>query len=107
MIKKLFFLFDKRQKINLVILAIMILIGTAVECIGVTAIMPLVSIVTNPSVISTDKKFIILGEIFNISTEEQYIFAMSILLIIIYLEKNIYLIVEYDFQYIFVYNNQA
>lgn len=107
MIKKLFFLFDKRQKINLVILAIMILIGTAVECIGVTAIMPLVSIVTNPSVISTDKKFIILGEIFNISTEEQYIFAMSILLIIIYLVKNIYLIVEYDFQYRFVYNNQA
>lgn len=42
MINKICYLFDKRQKYNLVLLATMILIGTAVECIGVTVIMPLV-----------------------------------------------------------------
>lgn len=107
MIKKINYLFDKKQKINLVILMIMILIGTAVECIGVTAIMPLASIVVDESLICSDKKYIILGNLLNISTQKQYIFALSILLIVIYLIKNVYLTIEYDCQYRFTYNNQA
>lgn len=68
MINKICYLFDKRQKYNLVLLATMILIGTAVECIGVTAIMPLVSVVSDPSVIGSNEKYILIGKIFNIST---------------------------------------
>ena len=82
MIKKINYLFDKKQKINLVILMIMILIGTAVECIGVTAIMPLASIVVDESLICSDKKYIILGNLLNISTQKQYIFALSILFLL-------------------------
>lgn len=107
MIKKIGFLFDTKQKTKLVILAILILIGTVVECVGVTAIMPLISVITDESVIRTDYKYILLGRLFNINSQKQYVFALSILLIIVYLLKNVYLIIEYYAQYKFIYNNQS
>ena len=107
MIKKISYLFNKRQKLNLLILMIMILVGTVVECIGVTAIMPLVSIVVDGNLIRSDDKYIFLGKLLNINTQEQFIFSLSVLLIFVYLVKNIYLILEYDCQYRFIYNNQA
>lgn len=107
MIKKISYLFNKRQKINLLILMIMILVGTVVECIGVTAIMPLVSVVVDENLIRSDEKYIFLGKLLNINTQEQFVFSLSVLLIVVYLVKNIYLILEYDCQYRFIYNNQA
>lgn len=86
---------------------IMILVGTVVECIGVTAIMPLVSVVVDENLISSDEKYIFLGKLLNINTQEQFVFSLSVLLIVVYLVKNIYLILEYDCQYRFIYNNQA
>lgn len=107
MIKKISYLFNKRQKLNLLILMIMILVGTVVECIGVTAIMPLVSVVVDGNLIRSDEKYIFLGKLLNINTQEQFVFSLSVLLIVVYLVKNIYLILEYDCQYRFIYNNQA
>lgn len=107
MIKKISYLFNKRQKINLLILMIMILVGTVVECIGVTAIMPLVSVVVDENLIRSDEKYIFLGKFLNINTQEQFVFSLSVLLIVVYLVKNVYLILEYDCQYRFIYNNQA
>lgn len=86
---------------------IMILVGTVVECIGVTAIMPLVSVVVDENLIRSDEKYIFLGKLLNINTQEQFVFSLSVLLIVVYLVKNIYLILEYDCQYRFIYNNQA
>lgn len=86
---------------------IMILVGTVVECIGVTAIMPLVSVVVDENLIRSDEKYIFLGKFLNINTQEQFVFSLSVLLIVVYLVKNVYLILEYDCQYRFIYNNQA
>ena len=48
MIKKVNYILDKPQKIKLIILLIIIFVGAFVELLGVSSIMPLINVATNP-----------------------------------------------------------
>ena len=65
MIKKISYIFNRHQKIRMAILFVMIFFGSFVELLGVSAILPLVSVITNPDIINTDKKYNIIKNFFN------------------------------------------
>ena len=46
--KRINYIFDKKQKGQLVVLAVLILIGGVVETLGVSMILPVVSVILNP-----------------------------------------------------------
>lgn len=103
---KINYIFNRRQKRNILILFILIVIGSGLELLGVSAILPLVNLVTNPELIETTPWLRGIGVRFGLSSINDYIITMAVILIFIYIIKNIYLIIMYDLQYRFTYNNQ-
>ena len=103
--KRLNYIFSKKQKVNLVILILIIIIGSGFELLGLVAIMPLVEIITNPELIKSKKEYLFFYNFFNIENEKQFIVLFLILLILIYLAKNAYLLFMYDRKNKFTYNN--
>lgn len=106
MIKKISYIFDRRQKRNTVILLFITLIGSFIELLGVSAIMPIVTVVTDNTVIEKDTKYALIARMFNIHDARTYVFVMAMVLIVVYILKNVFICMQYNLQYRFVYNNQ-
>ena len=106
MVKKILYIFDSRQKRNTVILMIITLIGSFIELLGVSAIMPIVSVVTDNSIIERNPKYALVANILNIHDAKTYVLVMAMFLIVVYILKNLFICMQYNLQYRFVYNNQ-
>lgn len=106
MIKKTFVIFDKKQKRDTIILLFMTLIGSCMELLGVSAIMPLVSVITDNSVIEKNDKYALIANALNIRDAKTFVLVMAIFLIFVYVIKNVFICLQYHFQYKFIYDNQ-
>lgn len=106
MLKKINYVLDRKQKINLGILLIIIFVGAFVELLGVSAVMPLINVAMQPETIDEKWYFILISKYTGITDANQMILFLAVLLIIIYILKNIYVMVMYSLQYRFVFNNQ-
>ncbi len=92
MLKKIDYIFTKKQKIHLILLFIIILIGTALELLGVSAILPLIDVVMDPGVIERNRYFLFIKELFSIDSVKGFVLYISLLLVAIYIVKNVYLV---------------
>ncbi len=106
-IGKIWELLNKKQKWVLVLLLIMTLIGTGLELLAVSSINPFVETINNPNVLNdkealTGKVYRLLGE----PGYTEYLIIMLAGLITIYIIKNAYLLVLYNVQYRFSFENQ-
>ncbi len=106
MLKKISYVLDKRQKVNLFILLIIIFIGAFVELLGISAILPLVNVALKPDTIQDTWYLKLIWDILGFDKPSQMLMLLSIALIIIYIIKNIYVTMMYDLQYRFIFNNQ-
>lgn len=95
MIKKLNFIFDRKQKIDLFINAILALGAALFELLGVTAIVPLISVMLTPSLIDENKWYKLYATTFHIQSLRDFVTSLSLLLILVYVVKNLYLIFRY------------
>lgn len=105
-LKELGYIFDKKQKIRLFILLIAIWIGSALELLGVTAILPLIDAMMNPNSISEKGYLRFVYELLNFSSVNGFIIFLCFLIVIVYVLKNLYLVLLGDVQFRFVFNNQ-
>ena len=62
MIKKINYVLDRRQKINLCILLVIIFIGAFVELLGVSAVMPLIDVAMKPEMIGEKWYFVLISK---------------------------------------------
>lgn len=106
MLKKVYRILDSHQKSRICILLIMILGGALFETLGVSAILPLVSAVTNPSIIHTNDNYRKVYELVKAPDEKSFILYMAIALVFVYIIKNIYLILLNMAQNHFTTNNE-
>ena len=106
MLKKISYVLDRRQKIQLVLLLFTILIGAIVELMGITLILPIVSIAMDPSVIDETWYLIIIRDTFGLYEVKEMLLFLASLLIGVYIFKNIYITYMYNAQYHFTYDNQ-
>ena len=106
MLKKINYVLDRKQKINLGILLVIIFIGAFVELLGVSAVMPLINVAMQPETIGEKWYFVLISRYTGITEANQMILFLAVLLIIIYILKNIYVMGMYSLQYRFVFNNQ-
>ena len=98
-------IFDRRQKAGMTGLLFLIIIGSFFEMLGVSAVLPLVSIISDPGKINEGiyhKAASMLG----INGAAELTLVLAGVLIVIYIIKNIYILFMYSMQYRFVYNNQ-
>lgn len=100
------YIFDKKQKTYIVCIVIQIIMGTVLEFIGVTAILPFVEIAIDSSKINNNKALKLLYNMLGFINVKDYLIFMAVTLIIIYVLKNIYLIVMNYNIYKFNYDSQ-
>lgn len=105
-IKMLRYIFDRKQKVTIIRILIQIVIGTVLEFVGVTAILPFVEAAMDPSKVHGNKIMELLYALFGFKDVQEYLICMAILLIIIYLVKNVFLVYMNYNIYRFNYDNQ-
>ena len=99
-------LFSVRQKRSFVILFFLMLFGAFLEILGVSLIVPLVSVVMQENIIENNKLVVKICEIFNIHSGQTFLIFCIILLIIIFIFKDIYLMFQIYVQNRLIYNNR-
>lgn len=104
--KKFYQLLNKHQKSRVIILFFMMLIGAGFEVLGVSMMMPLVTAVMNPDIITDNKVCAWVCGIFGIKDHVGFVIWCIVALVIIFVVKAAYLTFEYSIQYRFVFNNR-
>ena len=106
MIKKVYSVLDHQQRSRVFILLILIFGGALFETLGVSAVLPLVSAVTDPTIIDNNPKYRMVKELLNISDYKMFILVMALALVAVYILKNVYLVLMINAQNHFTTNNQ-
>ncbi|MCR5686509.1 MAG: ABC transporter ATP-binding protein/permease [Lachnospiraceae bacterium] len=105
-LRKISYIFDRKQKFRSVLLCIGLFIGALLELVGVSLIAELVSMISDPQQIHENA---VLGRLYALTgaqSDRQFFLYAVIALIIVYLLKNAYLMLISYIQYTFIYNNQ-
>lgn len=105
-IKKIRYILNRRQKTKIVLLWVMIVIGSLFELLGVTAILPFIEVAMDPRAIQKSDKLTFAYEHMNVGSTNEFLAILAIMLIVIYVIKNVYLSVMNYSIYRFTYNNQ-
>ena len=94
MVKKLRYIFDRKDKIRLVGLAVMMIIGSVLELLAVAVFNPFIEVMMQTSTIEDDSFLRIFFQHIHLNGTEQYLVVLSAMIAVIYLVKNIYLSFE-------------
>lgn len=106
MVKKVYSVLDHQQRSRVFILLVLIFGGALFETLGVSAVLPLVSAVTDPTIIDENEKYRFVKELLNISDYKMFILVMALVLVGVYILKNVYLVLMINAQNHFTTNNQ-
>jgi ABC-type multidrug transport system fused ATPase/permease subunit len=96
LLKKINYIFDKKQKGQLVLLAVLILIGGVVETLGVSMMIPVISVILKPESLHRQiDKYPVLKNIIEgmgLDSDLKLASALLIILIFLFIFKNLYLL---------------
>ena len=104
-INKFRLILSKYQKVRIIQLGFLMVLGGIIETCSVSLMMPFMNIVMNPNIVTTNSLYKKVMSFCGISSGKTMIILMAILIAVLYILKNIYLLLEYNIQYKFVYNN--
>ena len=104
--KKFFSLFSKEQKKKIIALFFMMLVGAFLEVIGVSLMIPLVTVVLQPDMIMENEMLRSGCEFLGIHTHQSFVLICAITLIVVFIIKNSYLMLQYYAQSEFSYNSR-
>lgn len=105
-LKKLNVLLDKKQKVTMVGLLVMMLIGAVLEVASIGIVVPVVSIVMDENAINDGGIVQTLYEILPVNSVRQFTVVIMLSLIAAFIIKNIFLFIQQKFMLSFVYGNQ-
>lgn len=105
-VRKLNYIFSREQKIKLALLFVMIVVGTFAELFGVTSILPIIQVATEPG---AEHQNLLIGlciQLFHCTETAELLFALAFVILVIFVVKNVYIVFMYAMQYKFIFNNQ-
>lgn len=101
--------FDKiltrHQKKRAIQLVLLMLVGGILEAFAVTMIYPFVDLMMNPDNMNSNRYYRLLCECFGISSYRTLLVSLAVAIALLYLIKNIYMLLEYNIQHRYVYSN--
>lgn len=106
MFGKLNYIFSRRDKIRLVLLMIMMVIGSVLELMGVTIFMPFINIIMEPGQIQENEILYFFYQWGGFQTVEGFLASIAGVIIFIYIAKNIFLAFMQNCIIKFCYNTQ-
>lgn len=105
-VKKLNYIFDRKQKKELFWLFVTICIGSGLELMGVSAMLPIINGIMAPDDMLNEPIYQWIYETLHFSSVKPLVMILLISLIVVYMVKNAFLIFMYNRQYRFVFENQ-
>ncbi len=105
-IRELKVVLSRKQKRQVVVLLFLILIGAILETLGVSMILPIVTAVVEPDIFTENELVTEVSDILGLESLEEFVIAMIIVLILIFVLKNAYLLFMYYVQHTFICNSQ-
>lgn len=106
MIKQLMYIFNRKEKMKIVFLFVAAMIGSIMECIGVGIFMPFVNILMDLSVIHSNERLSFFYKLLHFQSEQSFLTALAGCIIVIFVVKNVYMILQKYAIYKFSYNTQ-
>ena len=103
-LKKFNLIFDNRKKWKMILLAVMMMIGAILETFSVSMMVPLVTALLDEQRFMENEYVQFICDKLKIGNINELIYIILVALIFIFLLKNIFLAIEYYFQYSFVAN---
>ena len=103
-LKKLRYIFTRKQKFQSLRILVLIIIGSFAELLGVSAIQPFIDTIVQPEHILELEPYGKIYAFFRFTSINQFVFLLIVLLILIYVAKNLYLIYLYRNQYRYIYS---
>lgn len=91
-VKKLRYVLDRKQKIHICFLGVMIFIGGLLETLSVSAMLPVVWVIIDPTKAQENKYFRWAMEFLKVQDTQSFIVELLVLLIAVYVLKNAYLL---------------
>ncbi|WP_022772675.1 ABC transporter ATP-binding protein [Butyrivibrio sp. AE2015] len=104
--KKVMKLLDARQKRQMVGIVIMMLIGGVLESMGIALIAPVMQVVVDPEQIQKSKALSFIYNLFGFTSPTQLAALIMVMLILVFIVKNVFLYFMNVVQLRFVYTNQ-
>lgn len=105
-LKKLRVLLDRKQKITMVGLMFLMVIGAFLQTAGVGLLVQVVNIVIDPQAVENSRIASWVYELFGSPDYETFAVSIMVLLIATFIVKNIFLFVQQKLTFAFVYTNQ-
>lgn len=105
-IKKLNTILTKRQKNRIIILIIMIVIGALLETLGISLIVPVVGAIIEKDALTENRLIVMINSFLRIDNINTFVIVMIIIMITVFIVKNLYMLCMYYVQYSFISNNQ-
>lgn len=105
-IHKISYIFDTKQKLQVLGILIVITIGAMLELAGVSIILPFVNVVMTPGIVQEN---VLLNQLYTLGSftdVKSFIAFIAFGIVIVYIIKNAFLCYMYNLQYHFIYNNQ-
>ena len=101
-------LLDKKQKHKMVILVFLMLIGAVLETLGVSMILPVMSVVMEENAVQKHAYLQVICDLFHIAYDDTRTLMILVMvgLIVIFAVKNVFLFFQQKVQLKFVYTNQ-
>lgn len=106
MLNKLNYIFTKKDKWNCFILLIVVIIGSFLELAGISIFSPFVELIMNPESIQENAVLSKIYELSGVTSVEHFLALIAVGIIVIYVVKNVYVIIEKNQIYIFSYKLQ-
>lgn len=91
MIKKLNYIFTKKEKIRLAGVFLLILIGSFMELLGVSVFLPFIQVLMEPERVQSEVSLRHVYEMFHFQSTDQFLIALGGMICIVYILKNSYL----------------
>ena len=105
-LSKFLYFFNRREKLQILVLFVLILFGVLLETSVVGLVYPFISILKTPEIIYEHKVLVWVYSVIGIKSIKGFLILMAIGLIAVYLFKNIYLVLLAYIQSRFIFNKQ-
>ncbi len=102
-VKMMLEIFEKKQRRQLVWLLLAILAGAGVELVSLSSVLPFVEMITEPETMMDDQYVQIVSSITGVTEFSALVILMCMLIIALFVIKNIYVVFLSNFQYRFTY----
>lgn len=106
-LRKLFFILSRREKIQILLLALLMLLGAVLETFGIGLLIPFISQLSDPDFVNKNAKLLWLYQSLGMTSAREFLIWSCVALIVFFIFKNTYIFLLNFIQYKFIYSKRA